>query len=213
MSLIFSLSSLPFFLAAPLWLLGAQLESLQISSPSYTIEPNVELQDQLLRAAINLIRQAPNLSFLSYSRYFGWPWPREEAKKFTFETLGFLSLDQLLQQVLPCFASISSVSLWTSWGAKLSGPIRKLFSYLQEAHATNLFQPLETQDILQLGRIAREEEDHELKRLSDYLLDDELAEEMAGIWNERYEGLVGKRNCSSSAYGSVTYGSEAYGFY
>jgi len=44
--------------------------------------------------------------------------------------------------------------------------------------------------MLELGEAAREESDHELMKLSDYLLKDNVADELFRIWNERYQAKV-----------------------
>lgn len=151
----------------------------------------MERQDRQLRAAVKILQHGSRLNQAVYVGYLGSKPDSEEGEEANHnDTFQGLSQDQAIKQLLPLVASISSTEASIKSEEGFEVPNHRLFSCLRRIHAEKTFQPLEKEDVLELGKLAKDEENHELKDLSDYLLDEEVAEEMARIRNERHQVAV-----------------------
>lgn len=193
----------PLYSKAPIWLLAPTLQSLHITNWTYAsngVPP--ERRDRQLRAAIELIQNALRLEHLEYTGNL----EMDQEPSSVDGSDRFLTQDQIFKALLPSMASIPSVEP-IPYSVKGMLFVNELFPSLERIHSEKLLQPLQKQDVLDLGKEVRETTDHKLTLLGDYLLDDEVAEEMVRIWNERHTRLWEKvetikcLNISTSRFG------------
>lgn len=153
---------------------------------------NISLEhlDRQQRAAIKLLQESKGLEYFDYFWYLGLTEEVMQEHKYVDASL-LLIEEQFLKQILPSLASIPSVQpIYKPLCSPEWLPVNQMFGLLQDIRSKKLFQPLERRDVLELGKQVKEETDHELTELADYLLDEEVAEEMVRIWNERYQVAV-----------------------
>jgi len=90
-----------------------------------------------------------------------------------------------LEQTLPFLASIPKIERYSAEWEPLLHSLSYLFPALQEIHSGKLHQPLQKEDILELGKEA-EKGDHRLNYVTAQLRNEGVADEMVRIWNERH---------------------------
>jgi len=97
-----------------------------------------------------------------------------------------LSEATVLEQTIPYLASVPNIRRWSAEHEPVLNSLSYLFPALQEIHSAKLHQHLRREDILELGREAEGNEDHNLKCVATQLKNEGVAEEMVKIWNERH---------------------------
>ena len=146
-----------------------------------------ERNDRQLRTAIKLIQSCSKLESFFFVGNMG-----REKEAETVDHSHLLSKSQFLKQVLPHLASCPSIrDVANPSYTQSSIPTHCLFASLHQIFSDKLMQPLEKQDVLELGKRAMNVgADYDLKFFGESLVDDQVAEEIVRIWNERYRSGV-----------------------
>lgn len=106
-------------------------------------------------------------------------------QKSGIDSSQFLTEAEVAEQTLPHLASIPTIPYFESdefWRKSFD----RLHPALRQLHYNKAFSPLDKQDVIDLGRRAKADLDHDFEFVSDLLVDEKMAEEIARVWNERY---------------------------